>query len=41
MRGINDEKYRPGEFRDTDDVVNADYGGNIVHQLPDTASLQE
>ncbi|VED09310.1 Fic family protein [Escherichia coli] len=34
MGGINDAKYRPGEFRETDDVVIADYDGNIVHQPP-------
>ena len=28
MGGINDAKYRPGEFRETDDVVIADYDGN-------------
>lgn len=41
MSGINDEKYRPGEFRDTDDVVIADYNGNIVHQPPAATSLPE
>ena len=41
MGGINDEKYRPGEFRDTDDVVIADYDGNIVHQPPLAANLPE
>ncbi|EMI7376388.1 Fic family protein [Salmonella enterica] len=41
MGGINDEKYRPGEFRDTDDVVIADYDGNIVHQPPAAAGLPE
>lgn len=40
MGGINDEKYRPGEFRDTDDVMIADYDGNIVHQPPAAANLQ-
>nr|WP_139763101.1 Fic family protein [Salmonella enterica] len=40
MGGINDEKYRPGEFRDTDDVVIADYDGNIVHQPPAATDLQ-
>ncbi|EJX3083102.1 Fic family protein [Salmonella enterica] len=41
MGGINDEKYRPGEFRDTDDVVIADYDGNIIHQPPAAADLPE
>lgn len=40
MGGINDEKYSPGEFRDTDDVVIADYDGNIVHQPPAATDLQ-
>lgn len=40
MGGINDEKYRPGEFRDTDDVVIADYDGNIAHQPPAAIDLQ-
>ncbi|WP_312670146.1 Fic family protein [Pseudescherichia sp.] len=39
MGGINDKKYRPGEFRETDDVVIADYDGNIVHQPPRAAAL--
>ncbi|KFH78873.1 Fic family protein, partial [Escherichia coli] len=41
MGGINDAKYRPGEFRETDDVVIADYDGNIVHQPPAAALLPE
>ncbi|WP_332114425.1 Fic family protein, partial [Escherichia coli] len=41
MGGINDAKYRPGEFRETDDVVIADYDGNIVHQPPAAALLLE
>lgn len=40
MGGINDENYRPREFRDTDDVVIADYDGNIVHQPPAATGLQ-
>ena len=39
MGGINDEKYRPGEFRESDDVVIADYDGNIVYQPPRAAEL--
>lgn len=34
MAGIDDTKYRPGHFRETDDIVIADYDGNIVHQPP-------
>ena len=30
MGGINDAKYRPGEFRETDDVVIADYDGTVL-----------
>ena len=41
LGGINDAKYRPGEFRETDDVVIADYDGNIVHQPPAAALLPE
>ncbi|WP_437889554.1 Fic family protein [Phytobacter sp. V91] len=41
MGGINDAKYRPGEWRDTDDIVIADYDGNIVHQPPRAADLEE
>lgn len=41
MSGINDEKYRPGEFRDADDVVIANYDGDIVHQPPAAASLPD
>ncbi len=40
MADINDEKYRPGEFRTTGDVVIADYDGNVVHQPPASASLE-
>jgi Fic family protein len=41
MGGINDEKYQPGEFRTTDDIVIADYDGNIVHQPPAAEQLPE
>jgi len=34
MEGINDAKYQPGEFRTTNDVVIADYDGNVIHQPP-------
>jgi len=33
-RNINDEKYKPGQIRDNDDVVICDYDGNIVHYPP-------
>ncbi|HKM96995.1 MAG TPA: Fic family protein [Buttiauxella sp.] len=41
MSGINDAKYHPGNFRETDDVVIADYDGNIVHQPPVAASIPD
>lgn len=34
MEGINDAKYQPGEFRTTNDIVIADYDGNVIHQPP-------
>jgi len=39
MDGINDEKYQPGEFRTTNDIVIADYDGNVVHQPPAAEQL--
>lgn len=41
MAGINDKKYRPGELRETNDIVIADYDGNIVHQPPKAERLEE
>ena len=41
MQGIRDEKYRPGEFRTTNDIVIADYDGNVVHQPPAAEGLTE
>lgn len=41
MQGIGDEKYRPGEFRTTNDIVIADYDGNVVHQPPPAEGLAE
>ncbi len=41
MGGINDAKYRPGELRETDDIVIANYDGNIVHQPPHAALLED
>lgn len=39
MEGINDDKYQPGEFRTTNDIVIADYDGNVVHQPPAAEQL--
>ncbi|AJE89852.1 TPA: Fic family protein [Klebsiella quasipneumoniae subsp. similipneumoniae] len=33
-KDINNEKYKPGEFRDTDNIVICDYDGNVVHYPP-------
>ncbi|MRS17070.1 HTH domain-containing protein [Enterobacteriaceae bacterium RIT691] len=41
MGGIDDAKYTPGEFRATDDIVIADYDGNIVHQPPPAAQITD
>lgn len=41
MAGINDRKYQPGKFRKTDNVVIADYDGNIVHQPPLAEQITE
>lgn len=41
MGGIDDEKYTPGAFRTTDDIVIADYDGNIVHQPPAAEQISE
>lgn len=41
MDGIDDDKYTPGTFRQTDDVVIADYDGNIVHQPPKADTIPE
>ncbi|MFG1175560.1 Fic family protein [Erwiniaceae bacterium CAU 1747] len=41
MAGIDDDKYLPGEFRTTDDIVIADYDGNVVHQPPAAGQLPE
>lgn len=39
--GINDEKYMPGLFRLTDNVVVEDSDGNIVHQPPPAVGLDD
>ena len=39
MSGIEDDKYRPGQIRETDDVVIEDAMGEIVHQPPAAALL--
>lgn len=41
MSGINDDKYLPGTFRQTNDVVIADYDGNIIHQPPPANLIPE
>ncbi|WKM73472.1 Fic family protein [Klebsiella oxytoca] len=33
-KDINNEKYKPGVFRDTDNIVICDYDGNVVHYPP-------
>lgn len=38
---IDDEKYFPGNFRDTDEVVVEDRDGNIVHQPPSHTTLTD
>ncbi|WLI76659.1 Fic family protein [Kosakonia sp. H02] len=39
MAGIDDAKYTPGDYRITDDIVIADYDGNIVHQPPAASQI--
>lgn len=39
VAGIDDEKYTPGVFRLTDNVVVEDRDGNVVHQPPPAAGL--
>ncbi|EGM6703823.1 Fic family protein [Salmonella enterica subsp. enterica serovar Nigeria] len=39
MSGIDDGKYKPGQIRETDDVVIEDAWGEIVHQPPAAALL--
>ncbi len=41
MAGIDDKKYTPGHWRETDDIVIADYDGNIVHQPPKAERIPE
>lgn len=40
VAGIDDDQYRPGAFRDTDDVVVVDQDGDIVHQPPPAEGLE-
>lgn len=40
-QGINDAKYKPGEFRTSDDVVICDYDGNVVHHPPSYSELEQ
>lgn len=41
VEGIDDEKYHPGVFRSTDDVVVEDGDGNIVHTPPPGQGLEQ
>lgn len=41
VEGIDDDEYRPGAFKDTDDVVVSDGRGGIAHQPPPAATLVE
>lgn len=38
---IDDEKYKPGRFRTTNNVVVVDEGGDVVHQPPSFEGLSE
>ena len=40
VEGINDDTYRPGEFRNDDNVVVEDGKGEIVHQPPPAKDLE-
>jgi len=40
VEGIDDEKYRPGSFRNTDDVEVVDAEGNTVHTPPEADGLK-
>lgn len=40
VEGINDDNYRPGEFRNDDNVVVEDGDGQIVHQPPPAKNLE-
>lgn len=39
VQGIADDKYRPGQFRNSNEVVVANHQGDVVHQPPDFAGL--
>ena len=41
VEGIDDTRYQPGQFRQSDDVVVEDRDGTVVHQPPDAAGLPE
>ncbi|WP_024647320.1 Fic family protein [Pseudomonas syringae] len=41
VEGIEDERYRPGEFRFVDDIVVKDGNGNSVHQPPPARGLSQ
>lgn len=40
-KDINNEKYKPGQFRDTNDIVICDYDGNVVHYPPEFGELEQ
>ncbi|NCB58496.1 MAG: Fic family protein [Gammaproteobacteria bacterium] len=41
VEGIDDEKYKPGVFRHTDDVVVVDSDGETVHTPPPSSGIRE
>ncbi|SCZ37993.1 Fic family protein [Pseudomonas sp. NFACC48-1] len=41
VEGIDDERYHPGEFRNSNDVVVEDGDGNVVHQPPRAETLEK
>lgn len=40
VEGIDDDRYRPGAFKDNDDVVVEDGDGEVVHQPPPAEHLE-
>lgn len=41
VQGIADDKYRPGQFRNSNEVVVADQDGEVVHQPPSFDRLEQ
>lgn len=41
VEGIADERYHPGEFKNSDDVVVEDGDGDVVHQPPPAETLEK